>query len=191
MALSRAMSSGVSGLKAFQTAMDVIGNNIANVNTYGFKASSATFSDTMYQVLQAASGSNTNGAAGTNPTQVGYGSQVSRIAVDASPSGMVSTGSPLDCYISGEGYFVVAPQGSDVTGSAAPTGVEYTRVGQLSFDSAGYLTDGKNRILGTCPSTIAPGGATGLSTSISTPGYIQYEPQTDLLESGGGKPLPC
>ncbi|MFZ2539018.1 MAG: flagellar hook-basal body complex protein, partial [Oscillospiraceae bacterium] len=71
----RSMYSGVAGMKAHQTKMDVIGNNIANVNTYGFKSSRVTFRDVYYQSMRNASGGTSN-RGGTNPSQVGYGSTV-------------------------------------------------------------------------------------------------------------------
>ena len=99
----RSMYSGVSGMKAHQTRMDVIGNNIANVNTYGYKSSRATFRDTFYQnVRNASAGSDTRG--GVNPSSVGYGSTISSIDVMMGTSTMTSTGNPLDVAISGEGF---------------------------------------------------------------------------------------
>jgi flagellar hook protein FlgE len=163
------MSSGVAGLKAHQTALDVIGNNVANVNTYGFKASRALFSDVLYQTLTNATASGAaqttdTGAGGINPSQVGYGSTTSSVTVDTGRAGMATTGFGGDCYINGEGYFVV---GDGTPTSNVPSGYKYTRVGALSFDSAGYLVDGSgNRI---CGST----GATAFSSS-KAPEYIHY-----------------
>lgn len=172
MALSRAMSSGVAGLKAFQTAMDVIGNNISNVNTYGFKASRTTFSDTLYQTLQAASGDN-GARAGSNAVQVGYGSSASAIQMDTGISGMSSTGYNTDCYINGQGYFVTAT-GYDKD-AKKPTGLQYTRVGELQFDSTGNLTDGKNYVLG----VMSTDGKTVSDLSASnTPTLITCDPTT-------------
>ena len=78
--MMRALYSGVAGLKTHQTKMDVIGNNIANVNTVGFKSQSVTFSDVFYQTTQNASGANAEtGMGGTNAKQIGLGSTVSSI----------------------------------------------------------------------------------------------------------------
>ena len=128
------MSSAVAGLKAHQTAMDVVGNNIANVNTYGFRPSTTMFRDFMYQTLSAGTEGTAGTTGGTNPSQIGYGASVSAVEVNMSgQTGMISTNNPTDCYISGAGYFVVQ------NGS----GYLYTRVGDnLSFDHNGYLTDG-------------------------------------------------
>ncbi|QAT50685.1 flagellar hook-basal body complex protein [Caproiciproducens sp. NJN-50] len=148
--MMRAMSSGVAGLKAHQTALDVIGNNVANVNTYGFKSSRALFSDVLYQTLTDATAPNTtNGTGGVNPSQVGYGSTASSVSVDTGRAGMSTTGYSGDCYINGEGYFVVRDGAS---------GYKYTRVGALSFDSSGDLVDGNgNLVLGAQDKTFASG----------------------------------
>lgn len=86
--MMRSLWSGVSGLRVHQTKMDVIGNNISNVNTVGFRGGSVNFTDVFYQTTQNASGPNTNtGAAGTNAMQIGLGSNVASIAVDLSGTG--------------------------------------------------------------------------------------------------------
>jgi len=127
----RSLSSGVSGLKAHQTKMDVIGNNIANVNTPGFKASRVTFQDVYYQTVSNATGS-TNINGGTNPSQIGYGATVSSIDVINTNVGIQSTDRALDLYISGDGYFAV----TDMTGATC-----YTRVGKFYFDPQGALVN--------------------------------------------------
>lgn len=128
----RSLSSGVSGLKAHQTQMDVIGNNIANVNTAAFKSSRVTFKDVYYQTLSGASGSSdTNG--GSNPTQIGYGSAVSTIDVVNTRGGKQTTDRALDVYISGDGYFVMT--------NADASEKIYTRAGNFGFDEKGGLVD--------------------------------------------------
>ncbi|QNK42374.1 flagellar hook-basal body complex protein [Caproicibacter fermentans] len=183
MAMMRAMSSGVAGLKAHQTGLDVIGNNIANVNTYGFKASRTLFSDVLYQTLTSATAPGftkdgdgkvtaDNGTGGINPSQVGYGSTASSVTVDTGRAGMATTGFGGDCYINGEGYFVV---GTGKPTDDVPASYQYTRVGALSFDSAGYLVDGHgNRVCGvsnSAPATLA--GALDTVTG-NKPEYIHY-----------------
>lgn len=133
------MFSAVSGLSSHQTKMNVIGNNISNVNTYGFKASRVTFSDVFYQTLNTASAPS-NTAGGTNPTQLGYGVKVNSIDVLNTRSGSATTGRGLDIYINGEGYLPV----KDSDGM-----VHFTRVGILSFDLSGNLVDSNgNQVLG-------------------------------------------
>lgn len=135
----RSMYSGVAGMKAQQSAMDVIGNNIANVRTYGFKSSRATFKDVYYQKLSSGS-SATGSRGGTNATQIGYGAQLSTVDLDQSQSSFTMTGRSMDMAIAGEGFFQV--QDSDGN-------IFYTRSGQLSFDSAGNLVDSMgNFVLG-------------------------------------------
>lgn len=135
----RSLFSGVSGLKTHQTKMDVIGNNIANVNTYGFKGSRVTFKDVYYQTLSGSSNASGN-MGGANASQVGYGTSVGSVDMLNTRSGFASTGQGMDCYIDGEGYFVV----KDGSGNE-----RLTQVGTLSFDGSGNLVDGqKNFVCG-------------------------------------------
>ena len=128
----RSMYSGVAGMKSHQQRMDVIGNNIANVNTYGFKSSRVTFRDMFYQnIRNASAGTSTRG--GVSPSGIGYGSQIASIDKLMTQSSMTSTGQPLDCAITGDGFFQV--QDSDGN-------IFYTRAGMLDIDQAtGYLVD--------------------------------------------------
>ena len=105
--MNRAMFSGVAGMKSHQTKMDVIGNNIANVNTYGYKSQRAVFSDIYYQTLRGASGG-TAGRGGTNPSMVGYGSSLLGVQSQMTQSSMQNTGFGMDvAIIAGEGYLQV------------------------------------------------------------------------------------
>lgn len=137
--MMRSLFAGVSGLKNHQTRMDVIGNNIANVNTIGFKKSRVTFQDMLSQTLRGAS-SPQGGKGGTNPMQVGLGMSLSSIDVIHSPGSPQSTGKNTDLAIEGEGFFILG-NGSDVC---------YTRAGNFDFDEAknfyntsnGYIAKG-------------------------------------------------
>lgn len=129
--------SAVSGLSAHQTKMNVIGNNIANINTYGFKASRVTFTDVFYRTLSTASASSTENG-GTNPTQLGYGAKVNSIDVMNTRAGSTTTDRTLDVYINGDGYLAVQGDGG---------AIKYTRVGILSFDDSGNLVDSKGNIV--------------------------------------------
>ena len=137
----RSMYSGVAGMKANQGRMDVIGNNISNANTYGFKSGRATFRDMYYQQVRGASaGTQTRGS--INPSMVGYGAQLSSIDLMMDSSSMTSTGFALDCAITGEGFFqVMDPDGN----------IYYTKAGMLDIDQAtGALIDSNgNFVLGT------------------------------------------
>ena len=137
----RSMYSGVAGMKANQNRMDVIGNNISNANTYGFKSGRATFRDMYYQQFRGASaGTQTRG--GINPSSIGYGAQLSSIDLMMDSSSMTSTGFALDCAITGEGFFqVMDPDGN----------IYYTKAGMLDINPAtGALVDSNgNFVLGT------------------------------------------
>lgn len=122
---------GASGIRAHQQKLDVVANNIANLNTTGFKKSDVLFSDLIYTDYSNAVGASTvTGLGGTNPKQVGNGVQVASITSDFSQGVLSTTGSELDFAIEGNGFFVV---GGDVQ--------EYTRDGSFSVDSTGYLVD--------------------------------------------------
>lgn len=129
--MMRSLYSGVSSLKAHQLKMDVIGNNIANVNTVGFKASSVTFAEMYSQTLQGASSSNAN-LGGTNPMQVGLGASLATISVNQSKGSIQRTDIATDLMIDGEGFFMV-------TDDANAQNVYYTRAGNFSLDELGYL----------------------------------------------------
>lgn len=130
--MSTSMYSGVAGMEAEQTKMDVIGNNIANVNTYGYKSQRAVFSDVYYQTLSAATrGTATKG--GTNPSTVGVGSTLLGVQTMQKQSSFQSTSSALDVAINGEGYLQVM----DGSGN-----IFYTKAGMLGYDAnTGYLVD--------------------------------------------------
>lgn len=146
--MNRAMFSGVAGLKTHQTKMDVIGNNIANVNTYGYKAQRAVFSDIFYQTIRDASAGTAN-RGGTNPSTVGYGSMLAGIQTQMTQSSLQSTGFGLDVAITGEGFFQVM----DADGN-----IFYTKAGLFDYDSNGYLTDiNGNFVLGATSADGTPG----------------------------------
>ena len=127
--MMRSLFSGVSGLKAHQTRMDVIGNNIANVNTTGYKAKRMNFSDMLYQTTQAASGPSQN-VGGINPRQIGLGVKTAAINTTITQEGATqSTGNPFDLKLTGEAFFVVSDG----------TNTYYTRDGSFDVDEAGNL----------------------------------------------------
>lgn len=129
--MMRSLNSGVSGLRIHQTKMDVIGNNIANVNTVGFKSSSTIFSDIFYQTTQAATGHNAEtGSAGRNAMQIGLGSSISTIKMAiTNPGGAQRTDAMFDLMISGDSFFVVNNAGVNY----------FTKAGSFGIDGAGYL----------------------------------------------------
>jgi flagellar hook protein FlgE len=130
------MFSAVSGMRAHQTKMDVVGNNIANVNTVGFKGSQTVFEDTLSQVMRNGSAA-TAELGGTNPAQVGLGVRTAGTTTNWSQGSTQNTGRTTDFLISGDGFFVVS------TGSEKL----YTRAGSFDFDGAGNLVNPDGAIL--------------------------------------------
>jgi flagellar hook protein FlgE len=132
----RSLFSGITGLRQHQTLMDVVSNNIANVNTTGFKASSAVFEDTLSQLLKPAAGA-TAGTGGINPAQVGLGVQLAGISTNFGQGSAQNTGRSTDLMIQGDGFFVTR-SGTEQT---------YTRAGSFTFDSNGTLVTPEGRIV--------------------------------------------
>jgi flagellar hook protein FlgE len=131
------MYAAISGLDAHQTMLDVTANNLANVDTVGYKAQSTEFSDELSQLV--ASGSAANGfSAGTNPKQVGLGAQVGSIDNVMTAGGVESTGNATDVAIQGNGWLRVANGNVSATPPAFDA-TQYTRAGDLTFNASGYL----------------------------------------------------
>ena len=126
----RSMFSAVSGLRAHRTMLDVVGNNIANSSTAGFKSSSTVFEDVLSETVRTVgAGAEDGSTGGTNPSQIGLGVAVSRISTNFSQGALQSTGRQLDFAIRGDGFFV-AEGGGDRS---------YTRAGSMSLDAQGRL----------------------------------------------------
>ena len=124
----RSLFSGISGLRQHQTMMDVVGNNIANVNTAGYKTSQTVFEDTLSQVVKGA-GAPTQAVGGTNPAQVGLGVRLAQIAQNFSQGSAQTTGRSTDVMIQGDGFFAVRNNAETL----------YTRSGAFNFDAQGFL----------------------------------------------------
>ena len=146
MALTGAMSAGIAGLKAHMEALNVVGNNVANVNTYGYKAGRVTFRETIYST-QSVGSAGTDTVGGTNPRQTGNGCSVGTIDLDMSSQGLESTGMALDCAIQGDGFFLVGPKGLDTTTVDGLKSLTLSRVGDFKFDADGYLVDGGGNVV--------------------------------------------
>jgi flagellar hook protein FlgE len=136
------MYAAISGLDVNQTMLNNTANNLANVNTVGYKASSVNFSDSLTQVLRGASGPTaTNG--GSNPVQIGLGVQVGSTTNEMTEGSFQSTNNPLDVAIEGNGFLRVGagtPPAKEPYTTGLPATVNYTRAGDLTTNSQGFLT---------------------------------------------------
>jgi len=154
----RSMDSAISGMQAFQTQLDVIGNNIANVDTTGFKSGRVDFSDLLSQTASGgstpAATPTTPGLGGTNPQQVGLGVKIASIDTIFTQGADQTTSNPLDLALNGSGMFVASP-GNSTSGTPQ---LFYTRNGTFSLDS------GNNLVL---PNGMVAMGIQGSSSSAS------------------------
>ncbi len=174
--MMRSLFAGVAGLRTHQTRMDVIGNNIANVNTTAYKSQSMTFSDLMYQTTQAASGANaTTGIGGVNARQIGLGSKTSAIKTAISTQGASqTTNDPFDVMITGDAFFVVSNGSTNF----------FTRDGSFYIDGKGNLAMTSNgyNVMGWYPDT-DPNNAGNIKKDtvqalrIMTPENMTYPPE--------------
>lgn len=134
--MMRSMFAGVSGMRAHQMMMDVIGDNIANVNTSGYKSSRVVFQDTLSQMMrEGAAGTALNGS--TNPAQVGLGVKINAVDAVVTQGAVQNTGRPTDLAIQGPGYFVIQTAGMQA----------YTRAGSFGLDETGLIVDPSGAIL--------------------------------------------
>ena len=157
--MTGAMYAAIGGLKAHMTKLNVIGNNVANVNTVGYKAQRMTFQESIYTTSKSgANGGSTRG--GNNPSQIGYGCSVGSIDLNMSPSTYAPTGVGLDCMLTGEGFFMMGDkleftkdENGKVTGSTAirsgndVSSLDLTRVGDFWVDPDGYICNRDNKVL--------------------------------------------
>lgn len=151
-------------MQAHQKMLDVAGNNLANLNTTGYKSSNITFSEMLSQTLKRAS-QPTTAIGGTNPQQMGLGVQVSSITRNMTQGNITSTGQPLDIAIEGEGFFVLNDGEKDV----------YSRSGSFAVDADSMLVD---------PSTgfrVQRMGVAGESDGFQTPGNANIKIPYDTL----------
>jgi flagellar hook protein FlgE len=183
--MMRGMFAAISGLKQHQTMLDVTANDIANVNTIGYKSSRVTFQDSLTQMQRSASGASTS-TGGSNAAQVGLGVGLGSIDNLMSGGTTQTTGNPLDVAIQGDGFFQLAE--GDPT-AATMNASSYTRAGNFSVSNDGYLTTQSGEyVLGyaqpTTPTSVAsaikiPDGATGVAVDGS--GGVSYVDPADGL----------
>jgi flagellar hook protein FlgE len=173
------MYAAISGLEAHQTMLDVTANNLANVDTVGFKAQRTTFVDELSQLVRAGAGPNGT-VAGSNPEQVGLGVTVGSIDNLMTTGSLQSTGNPTDVAIQGDGFLRVTT-GDPSTPLSATQQIEYTRNGDMTINPKGYLTTQEGQYVvghGATPSGTAPNIT---YTPNSTDGYINVPPgSTDV-----------
>ncbi len=163
--MTGAMYAAIGGLKSHMSKLNVIGNNVANVNTYGYKAQRMTFKESIYTTSKSGSnGGVTSG--GNNPSQIGYGCSVGSIDLNMSPSTYAPTGWGLDCMLTGEGFFMVGDkleqktEVDDATGKITASDwvggitkgsevskMDLTRVGDFWVDPDGYICNRDNKVL--------------------------------------------
>ena len=168
----KSMNAAIAGLKAHQTRLDVIGNNIANVNTRGYKTRTSNFKDSLYTNLNNGQSGNAvlGNLGGINVSQLGYGSVVSSVSANFGASNGQYTGNDLDCMIDGTGFFIVGPyrdavdniqavEGENTEGqfNIANSGMLLSRVGIFTPDANGYLVDDSgNYVFGYIPDNQTP-----------------------------------
>ena len=151
--MTGSMYAAISGLKAHMGALNVIGNNVANVNTLAYKTTRYTFNEALYTTQ--ISGSDGNEAAGgRNPAQIGFGANVGTIDLDMSTKNYTPTGLQLDTMIDGDGFFMLGDKtteqgiaGINILDKGALSGLKLSRLGNFSIDPKGYLVDGNGNVV--------------------------------------------
>ncbi|MDD3324045.1 MAG: flagellar hook protein FlgE [Sulfurospirillaceae bacterium] len=173
--MMRSLWAGVSGLQSHQIAMDVEGNNIANVNTTGFKYSRANFADLLSQTSKIATAPQ-GALGGKNPMQVGLGTQVSSVTKIFKQGSIQTTDKNTDLAIQGDGFFIISPDSGNT--------YKFSRNGDFTFDADGNFTDSNGYIVqgwvrdegtGDIDATTPIGNITippGLTTPANDTGYI-------------------
>ena len=174
----RSLYSGISGLRAHQTMLDVTGNNIANVNTAGFKSSTVQFQDTLSQLMRSGAEARAD-VGGTNPAQVGLGVQVAGISTNFAQGSAQATGRSSDMMIAGEGFFVTSKGGEQL----------YARAGSFDFDSQGRLVSPDGALLqGWAAVNGQVNVGAGLSTITINKGVVVPAVETTTAKVGGNLP---
>lgn len=178
--MMRSMFCGVSGLTNHQLMMDVIGNNIANINTIGFKSSMVTFQDALSQTLRGATRA-TDETGGTNPIQAGLGVKLASVNTNFSQGSLLSTGNMTDLSIQGNGFFVVSDGSSSF----------YTRAGSFGIDSVGKLVNTSNGyvVQGWMADAAGDIDTSDVTTSITIPvGQTMNPRETERIDYKGNLP---
>jgi flagellar hook protein FlgE len=175
----RSLFSGITGLRQHQTLMDVVSNNIANVNTAGYKSSSVVFEDTLSQLVRPAS-TPANGTGGVNPAQVGLGVQLGAISTNFGQGSAQNTGRSTDLMIQGDGFFVL--QNGNMQ--------EYTRAGSFTFDMDGTLVNPEGMRVQGWMAANGVVNTNGTPTDIVLPAGTLIKPQASSTVTLGGNIQP-
>ena len=187
-----ALAAGISGLRTSQTALNVIGDNLANLNTPGFKSSRVNFSDELSQTVRSAQAPG-GGVGGRNPVQTGTGARVASIDINFGQGTLTPTGRPFDLAIQGEGFFIVTDGSRDL----------FTRVGAFNLDSnndlvdsgTGFKVKGTSANINLPANTVVPASATttvnmvGNLDSETTAGAVNQVVTSTSVFTVGGPPL--
>lgn len=197
--MTGAMYAAVAGLKTHMSAMNVIGHNIANVNTNAYKASSYTFKESLYTTSRGGSdGTDTQG--GVNPAQIGYGCSVGSIDMDMSTKNYAPTGRELDISIQGDGFLMVGDKNmgpftdglTTNNNTSSARSLQLVRLGRLKFDPKGYLTDDQgNVVYGFANATVNTDGGTGTGTGTAAlqPNLTELRIPYQRTDANGNKTI--
>ena len=186
--MMRSMYAAISGLKVHQTMLDVTSNDIANVNTLGYKAQRTTFKESLSQLQRGAAAPNA-AQGGSNAIQIGLGVQLGSIDNNMSTGALQTTGNPLDVALQSDGSWFRVASANPAAGAGSITNVQYTRSGNFTRNEAGYVvTQDGQYVLGRSAAGAGgadqlmqvPAGATNLS--IGQDGSISFDPP-----GGGGR----
>jgi flagellar hook protein FlgE len=180
--MMRSMYSAISGLKVHQTMLDVTSNDIANVNTLGYKGQRTTFKESLSQLQRGAAAPNA-AQGGSNAIQVGLGVQLGSIDNNMSTGALQTTGNPLDVALQSDGSWFRVATANPAAGAGSITNVQYTRSGNFTRNEQGYLVTQDGQYIlgrnaagtgGTDQLMQVPAGATNLS--IGQDGSVSYDP---------------
>src|SRR4051812_6229173 len=136
--MMRSMYAAISGLKVHQTMLDVTSNDIANVNTLGYKSQRTTFKDSLSQLQRGASAPNAQ-QGGSNAIQVGLGVQLGSIDNNMSTGALQTTGNPLDVALQSDGSYFRVANANPAAGAGSITNIQYSRAGNFTRNEQGYL----------------------------------------------------
>lgn len=174
----RSLFSGITGLRSNQTMLDVVGNNIANVNTVGFKSSQTVFEDTLSQMIQGA-GAPQASQGGTNPAQVGLGVKLAGISTNFAQGAAQLTGRSTDMMVQGDGFFLVKNGGE----------LLYTRAGSFSLDGSGQMVTPDGSVVQGWPGVAGVINTNASPSGVKIPTGIQLPPTvTANVVLGGNLP---